>query len=125
MNIIRQIGLLLALCFAAQGVELLLPFAFPASVIAMLMLLLCLLCGLLRHGQVREMSDFLLNNMAFFFVPSGVSVINHLDLLAHNALALIAVCAVSTVATFAATAYSVRLVCRLQARAAARRAAAR
>lgn len=123
MTIIRQIGLLLGLCFAAQGVEALLPFAFPASVIAMLMLFACLLCGLLRHGRMRETSDFLLNNMAFFFVPAGVSVINYLDLLASNALALIAVCVLSTVVTFAATAYSVRLVCRLQARAAARRAA--
>ena len=79
--------------------------------------------GLLRHGRMRETSDFLLNNMAFFFVPAGVSVINYLDLLASNALALIAVCVLSTVVTFAATAYSARPVCRLQARAAARRAA--
>ena len=47
--------------------------------------------------------------MAFFFIPAGVSVINYFDVLASNLLPLLAVCVISTVLTFAVTAYTVRL----------------
>ena len=58
MTIIRQIGLLLGLCFAAQCVEALLPFAFPASVIAMLMLLACLLWACCATGGCGRLPTF-------------------------------------------------------------------
>ena len=90
-------------------IEALLPIAFPASVIAMVLLLLLLLSGVLRVDHIREKSDFLLSNMAFFFIPAGVSVINYFDVLASALLPLLVICVVSTVLTFAVTAYAVRL----------------
>ena len=85
------------------------PIAFPASVIAMLLLLLCLMTGVLKIDHIREKSDFLLANMAFFFIPAGVNVINYLDILKANWLPLLLICVITTVITFAATAYSIRL----------------
>lgn len=63
--------------------------------------------------HIREKSDFLLSNMAFFFIPAGVSVINYFDVLASNLLPLLAVCVVSTVLTFGVTAYAVSLTRKL------------
>ena len=42
MKIIKQFGIIFSLCWIATVIEGLLPIAFPASVIAMLLLLLCL-----------------------------------------------------------------------------------
>ena len=42
MKIITQFGIIFSICWLGTVVENLLPFAFPASVIAMLILLLCL-----------------------------------------------------------------------------------
>ena len=86
-----------------------LPFAFPASVISMLLLLLLLLFGVLKVEHIREKSDFLLSNMAFLFIPAGVNVINYFDVLKSSFVQIIIICIVSTVLTFAATAYSIRL----------------
>ena len=58
-------------------------------------------------------ADFLLSNMAFFFVPAGVSIINYFDELKSTAVQLIIICIISTVVTFAVTAYSVMLTVRL------------
>ena len=109
MKIIKQFGIIFSLCWIATVIEGLLPIAFPASVIAMLLLLLCLMTGGLKIDHIREKSDFLLANMAFFFIPAGVNVINYLDILKANWLPLLLICVITTVITFAATAYSIRL----------------
>ena len=108
MKIIKQTGIIFFICWISVILEALLSFAFPASVIGMVLLLLFLLSGLLKVEHIREKSDFLLANMAFFFIPSGVNVMNYLDILRQNWLPLLAVCLLTTVITFAATAYSVR-----------------
>ncbi|WP_294515429.1 CidA/LrgA family protein [uncultured Intestinimonas sp.] len=115
MKIIIQIAIIFSICWVSQIIEALLPIAFPASVIAMVLLLL-LLSGVLRVDHIREKSDFLLSNMAFFFIPAGVSVINYFDVLASALLPLLVICVVSTVLTFAVTAYAVRLTRRLMDR---------
>ena len=109
MKIIKQFGIIFSLCWIATVIEGLLPIAFPASVIAMLLLLLCLMTGVLKIDHIREKSDFLLANMAFFVIPAGVNVINYLDILKANWLPLLLICVITTVITFAATAYSIRL----------------
>ncbi len=67
----------------------------------------------LKIEHVQEKADFLLSNMAFFFVPAGVSIINYFDELKSTAVQLIIICIISTVVTFAVTAYSVMLTVRL------------
>ena len=116
MKIIKQTGIIFFICWISVILEALLPFAFPASVIGMVLLLLFLLAGILKVEHIREKSDFLLANMAFFFIPAGVNVINYLDILRDNWLPLLAVCLLTTVITFAATAYSVRFTMRLLAK---------
>lgn len=107
MKIIRQIGILFTVCWISQLVEAWLPFSFPASVIGMILLFLCLLTGFLKIEHIQEKSDFLLENMAFFFIPAGVSIINYFDVLRSTAVQLVIICVISTVVTFAVTAYTV------------------
>ena len=110
MKIICQIGVIFAVCWFSQLIEAALPVPFPASVIGMLLLLAT---GLLKIEHIREKADFLLANMAFFFLPAGVSVINYFDVLGRSAVALVLVCLLSTVITFGATALSIRFTLRL------------
>lgn len=109
MKIICQIAVIFTICWVGQMVEALLPFPFPASVLAMVLLFALLCLHAVRVDHIREKSDFLLGNMAFFFIPAGVSIINYFDLLRTAWLPLLVICLVTTVLTFAATAYSVRL----------------
>ena len=60
MKIIKQIGILFAVCWISQLIEYVLPFAFPASVIGMGLLLVCLLTGFLKVEHIQEKADFLL-----------------------------------------------------------------
>ena len=112
MKIIRQIGIIFTVCWISILVEKILPFAFPASVIGMLLLFICLLTGILKIEHIQEKADFLLENMAFFFVPAGVSIINYFDVLKSTWIQLVVICVISTVVTFVVTAWSVRLTIR-------------
>lgn len=113
MKIIKQIGIVFSVCWLSVLVEKILPFAFPASVIGMILLFICLLSGLLKIEHIQDKADFLLENMAFFFIPAGVSIINYFDVLKNTWLQLILICVISTVITFAVTALSVRLTVHL------------
>ena len=108
MKIICQIGIIFALCWVSEVVEALLPFPFPASVIGMLLLFALLGLKVIRVEHIREKSDFLLSNMAFFFIPAGVSIINYFDVLKGNVGKLLLICFLTTILTFAATVYTVR-----------------
>lgn len=116
LKIITQVGIIFGVCWAAQIVEQALPFAFPASVIGMILMSLLLAFRVLKVDHIREKSDFLLGNMAFFFIPAGVSIINYFDVLKDWVFQLIFICIVTTVITFAVTAYSMRFVMYLMAR---------
>ena len=116
MKIIRQIGIIFTVCWLSILVEKILPFTFPASVIGMILLFICLLTGVLKIEHIQEKADFLLENMAFFFVPAGVSIINYFDVLENTWIQLVVICVISTVVTFAVTAWSVKLTVRLLGR---------
>lgn len=116
MKILCQIGVIFGVCWVSQILESLLPFAFPASVIGMLVLLLLLSTRVLRVEHIQEKSDFLLANMAFFFLPAGVSILNYLEELRSAAVALVVICLTTTVLVFGATALSIRLTLRLMGR---------
>ena len=108
MKIIYQIGIIFTLCWVSEIVEALLPFSFPASVIGMILLFVLLALRVLKVEHIREKSDFLLSNMAFFFIPAGVSIINYFDVLAGNVGKLLLICFLTTILTFAVTAWTVR-----------------
>ena len=116
MKILKQFGVIFGVCWVSLVIEHYLPFSFPASVIGMILLLICLLTGFLKIEHVQEKADFLLVNMAFFFVPAGVSIINYFDILKSTLVPFLIICIVSTIITFAATAYSVQFVMKLMNR---------
>lgn len=113
MKILKQFGVIFGVCWVSLVIEHYLPFSFPASVIGMILLLLCLLTGFLKIEHVQEKADFLLGNMAFFFVPAGVSIINYFDIFKkYSASASCNLCCIHD-CTFAVTAYVVTLTVKL------------
>lgn len=116
MKLLKQVALLFALCWLSLCVEALLPIELPASVIGMALLLLLLGVRIIRVEHIRELSDFLLENLPFLFVPATVGIIQYFDILKDVAVQLLLICLISVVLTFAATVTSVRLTIRLMNR---------
>lgn len=121
MKLMIQIGVVFGVCLVGEGIAAVLPFPFPASVISMVLLFL-LLTTVLKVEHIRQKTDFLLKNMSFFFIPAGVGILGQFDVLRENLFPLLVILVVSTLLTFAVTAYAVRAVMAAQERFRRRRA---
>ena len=108
--------IIFAICWAGQIVEAFLPVAFPASVISMVLMVILYLAKILKVSQVEETSNFFTSNMAIFFVPVSVGLMNYINVIWDNALAFFTVVFVSLVLTFGATSTTVVLVNKLMAK---------
>ncbi|MGO5028381.1 CidA/LrgA family protein [Candidatus Agathobaculum pullicola] len=116
MNYIRQLGVLIACCVAGDALSILLHGALPGNVLGLTLLLLLLIFGPVRMDHVEHSADFLLQNMAFFFLPACLGVLEIFAQIKSEILAILAVCVLTTLFTAAATAFTVHIVFRLQHR---------
>lgn len=114
MEILTQLAIIAGICMCGDWISSLLPIPFPGSVIAMMLLFLFLGLKWIKEEQIQEVGDFLLKNMAFFFVPAGVSVMNYFELLKSSIVPFILICVITLILTFAATATTVSFVMKLQ-----------
>jgi len=110
-NLLLQTGVLFLICLAGEAAARLLPL--PASILGMGLFFLLLLFGL-KTAWIEDAADFLLKNMAFFFIPAGVGILEQIPVLRENLLPLCVICVSTTLITFLVTAFTVRLVCLLQ-----------
>lgn len=85
MRILTQIGIVLGVCLVGELVAQVLPFPFPSSVIAMVLLFLLLCSKVIKPYHIQGKTDFLLKNMAFFFIPAGVGILENFDALRQRA----------------------------------------
>jgi holin-like protein len=114
VEIIKQLGIVFSICLIGQLISSCLPFAVPSSVIGMILLLLLLCLQIIKPHHVEKNSNFLLKNMAFFFIPAGVSILDNYSYVANNILPLLLVCFITTILTFGVTARTVTLVIKIQ-----------
>ena len=108
MDIIGEIGLIFGMCLAGEGIAALLPVAFPASVISMILLMALLMTGVVKPRHIQRVSGFLLANMAFVFLPACVSVMEHADVILPRLVPVFLICFLTTPLIYLATAWTVQ-----------------
>lgn len=102
LKILKEIAILFSVCFMGLAVSAALPFPIPASIVSMVFLFCLLATKVIKEKQIQKVSDFFLNNMTLFFIPVSVGIIKNIPLLKGSMVPLLAVCIISTIATFSA-----------------------
>ena len=113
MPILAQICVIFAVCLVSEGISSVLPFTFPASVLAMVILLLLLAVKVLKPHQLKESSGFFMDHMAMFFIPVCVSVLKYVDVLLANFWAVVLISLFTTPLVFFVTGHVVQLTMKL------------
>lgn len=82
----------------------------PSSIIGMLLLAAALKFRVVRLMWVDKVSDFLVKNLGFFFVPAGVGLMRCLGLISEQWLPIVGASVISTFLIIAVTGWVHQLV---------------
>ncbi len=110
MKIYKELAILFLIALIGEILSSYLPFSFPGTIISLLLLLLMLSAGIIKEDQIREAGDFLLNNMALFFIPATVGLIEYLEVLKSTWWKIILISFISFILVFIASGYTVVLI---------------
>ena len=108
-----ELAIICGVCLVSEGVAALIPVAFPSSVIALVLLALLLFSKLLKPEHIQRASGFLVANMAFFFLPSCVEVMEHAPAILSQLLPFLLVSLLTVPLVYCVTAWVVQLLIRL------------
>ena len=82
----------------------------PSSIIGMLLLTLLLKLKVIKLEWVRGLTDFLIANLGFFFVPPGVALMLYFDLIRAEILPIALATLLSTVIVLIITGHTQQVV---------------
>lgn len=112
VNVMAEIALIFVLCLVGEWIAALLPVAFPASVISMVILIFLLMTGVIKQRQIQTVSNFLVVNMGLFFVPALVGTLEYVDVLKARLVPFLVVALITTPIVYGVTAWTVQLLMR-------------
>lgn len=116
MKILKEFTLVLAVFFVGEVFKVLFGLPVPGNIIGFILLLLLLLGKVIRPDAVESLTDFLLGNLTFFFIPSGVGLMSTFGLIQASFLKLIIIIVVSTVVTMGTAGIVTQAVLRFRER---------
>ncbi len=114
MKIFVHLAIIFIICMTGDAISSLLPFTFPGSIIAMLLLFALFCLKLLSPEKLDPTGSWLQRNMAFFFLPSNILIMKEFELISHVWMQILIICVISTIVTFAAAAGAATGVMKIQ-----------
>ena len=122
LKLFKQLGLVLLINFAGECISRFSGIPVPGSIIGMLILLVLLKTKVIRVEQVAELTDFLLANINFFFIPVGVGIMVSYKYLEGHYLAGISLILITTIVVMVVSGWVTEILARRrEKRVAARR----
>ena len=100
---VRQCAVLFGCLALGELVVYLTGVKLPSSIIGMLLLASFLKMGWVKLKWVQGLSDFLVANLGFFFVPSGVALMLYFDIIEAQFWPIVVASGVSTLLVLVVT----------------------
>ena len=111
---IRQCAILFGCLALGELVVWLTGVKLPSSIIGMLLLTLVLKLGWIKLHWVQGMSDFLVANLGFFFVPPGVALMLYFDIIRAEFWPIVTATVISTLLVLVVTGWVHQLARKLK-----------
>lgn len=107
---VRQCFILFGCLALGELVVMITGLKLPASIIGMLLLTLLLQLRIVKLEWVRGLTDFLIANLGFFFVPPGVALMLYFDLIRAEIVPIVAATVLSTILVLLVTGHTHQVV---------------
>lgn len=103
---IRQCTIIFGCLAVGELIVWLTGISIPSSIIGMLLLTALLQMKVFKLEWVKGMSDFLISNLGFFFVPPGVALMLYFDIIKAELLPIVVATVISTVLVMITTGWT-------------------
>ena len=107
---VRQCFILFGCLALGELIVFLTGVRLPSSIIGMLLLTLFLQLGWIKLEWVQGLSNFLVANLGFFFVPSGVALMLYFDIIAAQFWPIVIATVVSTIIVLVVTGWTHQII---------------
>lgn len=99
----RQLAIIIGCLAAGELIVWLTGINVPSSILGMLLLTAMLKTGGIKLEWVETLSNFLVKNMGFFFVPPGVALMLYFDLIKAEIVPIAVAVVLSTILVLVTT----------------------
>lgn len=103
---IRQCTIIFGCLAVGELIVWLTGISIPSSIIGMLLLTALLQMKVVKLEWVKGMSDFLISNLGFFFVPPGVALMLYFDIIKAELLPIVLATVISTMLVMITTGWT-------------------
>ena len=114
MKYIKQLSIILAVTFAGEVLNHVIPLPVPAGIYGIVILFLLLLTKVVPLSLVEDAGGFLIDIMALMFIPAAVGLIESWNGIRSSVVAYVVICLVSTVVTMVVSGHTTQLIMRIK-----------
>ena len=102
----RQLAIIIGCLAVGEFITWLTGISVPSSIIGMLLLTFLLKVKVIKLEWVETISNFLVKNMGFFFVPPGVALILYFDIIGKEIVSIVLATTLSTMLVLVVTGWT-------------------
>ena len=102
----RQLAIIIGCLAVGEFITWLTGISVPSSIIGMLLLTFLLKVKVIKLEWVETISNFLVKNMGFFFVPPGVALMLYFDFIGKEIVPIVLATTLSTMLVLVVTGWT-------------------
>lgn len=102
----RQLAIIIGCLAVGEFITWLTGISVPSSIIGMLLLTFLLKVKVIKMEWVETISNFLVKNMGFFFVPPGVALMLYFDIIGKEIVPIVLATTLSTMLVLVVTGWT-------------------
>lgn len=102
----RQLAIIIGCLAVGEFITWLTGISVPSSIIGMLLLTFLLKVKVIKLEWVETISNFLVKNMGFFFVPPGVALMLYFDIVGKEIVSIVLATTLSTMLVLVVTGWT-------------------
>ena len=110
MKLLRQSAIIISFWLVGEIIRKFSGIPIPGNVIGMVLLFTALCLKWVKLDSIKEVSDFLLSHLAFFFIPAGAGLISCLSILRDSWIKIVVISLLSTILVIVSTGITIQAV---------------
>lgn len=112
MKLFREALIIFGIYLLGEVISSSLSLPVPGNILGMIILFLLLYTKVVKIDNIINITNFLLNHLAFFFIPAGVGLMASFAVIKTSCIQLLIVCLLTTIIIIASTGTIVQFISR-------------